>query len=263
MDDFLSCEKSWIGNAYRIFGQTKQHSVIHAQKCEDVFKTVKSNAEAVGMRVNEKKTKLLCISPATGTEVSSYIRLNDGTKITSQPELKQLGFTFSARPTVDLHLDRTAKKFRARLWFIRHLKKAAVNKDDLLHVYKCFLLPIVDYASVVYHSLLTKQQAGELERLQSSALKIIYGWSDSYSSILQQTGLESLAERRQRLTDKFIVKAATNPKFKEAWFPTKTFVHHDLRKEKIYQEFFAKTERLYNAPLYYYRRRLNEIHTPE
>ena len=142
--------------------------------------------------------------------MTSYIRLLDGSKVSSQSELEQLGFTFSSRPTVDLHLEKTAKKFRSRLWFLRHLKKAGVSTEDLLHVYKCFLIPILDYASVVYHSLLTKQQSGGLERLQSSVLKIMYGWSDSYADILQHNGLEYLAERRQRLTDKFIVKTANN-----------------------------------------------------
>ena len=62
--------------------------------------------------------------------------------------------------------------------------------------------------------------------------------------------------------DKFLLKTAANPVYSEKWFPTKTFVRHDLRSEIFYKEFYAKTDRLYNAPLYFYRRRLNEIHTP-
>ena len=50
-----------------------------------------------------------------------------------------------------------------------------------------------------------------------------------------------------------------NEKFKD-WFPKKTFVHHDLRREKIFVEKFARTNRLYKSPLYFYRRRLNEIY---
>ena len=96
-----------------------------------------------------------------------------------------------------------------------------------------------------------------------AAMRIIYGWDVPYAEILEDNNIEYLAQRRQRLTDKFIMKAASDPKYQAKWFPIKTFVGHDLRKEKYYQEHYARTDRLYNSPLYYYRRRLNEIHTPE
>ena len=105
------------------------------------------------MTVNDNKTQLLCVSPAIHHQVNSYIEIDKQEKIMSQSELKQLGFHFSDRPTVTLHLEKVSAKFRSRLWFLRHLKKAEVDKADLVHVYKCFLVPILDYASVVYHPI--------------------------------------------------------------------------------------------------------------
>ena len=125
------------------------------------------------------------------------------------------------------------------------------------------MLPIVDYASVVYHPLLTNDQVKAIEWLQMAALKIIFGWKRSYSEILDENKVETMAERRQRLTDKFVVKTAKNPVYQEKWFKLKTFTHHDLRKEKFYEEKYARTDRLYNSPVYYYRRHLNEIHSPD
>ena len=179
VDDFLSCEKSWLGNSYKIYGEKKPISVVQAEQCEKFFATVKQNASEIGMRVKDRKTQLLCISPSNAGDYESYIRLGDGSKIVSQHELKQLGFFFSKKPTLDFYLSKIASKFRRQLWFLRHLKKALVSTDDLLHVYKCFLLPIIGYASVVYHPLLTASQANDIERLQSAALKIIYGWEKS------------------------------------------------------------------------------------
>ena len=138
-----------------------------------------------------------------------------------------------------------------------------MDTDDLLHVYKCFLLPIIDYASVVYHPLLTATQSNEIVRLQSAALKIVYGWEKSYQTLLEENEIEYVSQRRQKLTDKFILKTVSNPVYRERWFPIKEFIHHDLRKEKYYQEMHAKTDRLYKSPIYYYRRRLNEIHNPD
>ena len=155
------------------------------------------------------------------------------------------------------------KKFRRRIWIIRHLKQAQVPPCDLLDIYKAFLLPVIDYASTVYHSMLTKDQASRLERLQSGALKVIYGWREHYHDLLEDHQIESIHERRQRMTDKFILKAAKHPRFRRKWFQTKTFTHHDLRRELFFEEKFARTDRLYNAPIYYYRRRLNEIYSPD
>ena len=75
-------------------------------------------------------------------------------------------------------------------------------------------------------------------------------------TLLEWAGISNLAERRLRLVDKFLQKAINNP-VHSMWFPLKEFTHHDLRTEKIFEEKYAKTERLYKSPLYFYRRRLN------
>ena len=125
-------------------------------------------------------------------------------------------------------------------------------------MYRCFLLYVIDYASVVYHSLLTGDQASALDRLQAAAIKIIFGRKTSYRAALELSGLEHLGERRLRMIDSFIIKTADNPRFIH-WFPQRVFVHPNLRKEKIYLEKHARTERLYNSHLYFYRRGMNEI----
>ena len=192
-----------------------------------------------------------------------YVRLHNGKKIYGQDRLKQLGFFFGRKPTIDVQIEEMSLKFRKRLWYIRHLKAAGLPSEDLIAMYKCFLLSVLDYASVVYGPMISGEQAQQLERLQATALKIIFGLKHSYRELLEVSGLEPLVERRQRLIDKFILKAVKNDNITEAWFPTKTFIHHNLRHEKIFEEKFARTERLYRSPLYTYRRRLNEIYVHE
>ena len=116
---------------------------------------------------------------------------------------------------MDEHCANMALKFRKRLWYLRHLKAAGIEEADLLSIYKCFLLSILDYAAVIYGCMITKEQAHDLEMLQSSALKIIYGQALSYSKLIERSGVDTLEERRQKLIDKFIGKAAVNPKFQE------------------------------------------------
>ena len=150
-------------------------------------------------------------------------------------------------------------KFRRRVWILRHLKKANIPTGDLIKLYQSLILPVLDYTAVVYHSMLNKTQEVGLENLQKLALKIIYGKTGvTYISLLEQANIETLKDRRIRLTDKFIQKSVANKKY-SSWFPMKVLSDHDLRRERIYKELQARTTRLYNSPIYYYRRRLNDI----
>ena len=231
---------------------------VRARKSEDFFKTVETNAHSVGMSVNTKKTQMLCISAALHANVTSYIKINNEI-INDQESLKILGFMFGSKPDVSSQVNAMCKKFRRRVWVLRHLKKAGIPKPDLVRLYVSLVLPTLDYSSVVYHSMLNKTQCQQLEGLQKLALKIIYGVTGvTYTSLLERSGLSPLSQRRLSLVDGFIKKLVTNPRYRD-WFPTKEFIHHDLRKENIYVEKFARTSRLYNSPLYFYRRRLNNM----
>lgn len=141
---------------------------------ERFFKDLKLAAENIGMMVNDKKTQLLCISGNNGIAIEMSIRPSDGTKIKNQSTLKQLGFIFGDRPMLDAHIEYISSKFRRKLWYLRHIKKASCPAEDLVRLYKCFLVSILDFAAVVYHPILTQEQSDMLEKLQKSALRIIF-----------------------------------------------------------------------------------------
>ena len=121
------------------------------------------------------------------------------------------------------------------------------------------VLPVLDYTSVIYHSMLNNTQTNELEHLQKLALKIVYGVSGvEYNTLLERAGIPTLKERRLRMVDNFIRKTAVHPIYK-AWFPAREVTGYNLRKEMVYEESRARTSRLYNSPLFFFRRRLNCI----
>ena len=256
VDDFLGIEKLALCNDYKIFSTNRPYINIQAKTSEQFFEHVRTTAAEVGLRVNQKKTQILAISGAES--VSTYVDIG-GERIRSQDTLKLLGFTFDSRPNCNAYIDQMALKFRRRLWILRHLKKANLPREDLLSMYRCFLLPVTDYACPIYHSMIGMTQKLKLENLQAKALKIIFGFELSYRKILETYNIENLEERRQKQVDKFIILTSENPKFAEKWFPRRPFIHHDLREELIYEEKYARTDRLYNSPLYYMRRRRNEL----
>ena len=232
---------------------------LHAQESESFFKNVVRNVAEVGMRVNELKTQLLCLSTAIDSEVSSFIRTPTGQKIESGKCLKILGFHFDTNPSVECHVQELEKKIRKRAWIIRNLKKAGLSKKDVMNCYCSLVCPVLDYAVPVHHSMLNKCQIDGLEKLQRYIFKTIYRFDRSYSDVLQNESIESLADRRQKLFDSFALKMLSNPAVSGAWFLIKLFEHVNLRKERIFEEKYARTLRLYNSSLYAMRRRLNEI----
>ena len=148
------------------------------------------------------------------------------------------------------------RKFRARIRSLRHLGHVGFSESDLLRAYKSVILPVHDYCSCVYNSSLTQTKSNVLERLQAQSLKAIYGYQHSYRSLLQKSGLSSLQERRDKRDLKFASKCTQSERFKP-WFPLNP-IARNTRRPSIYQEFHARTQRLYyRSPMYNMRRRLN------
>ena len=156
------------------------------------------------------------------------------------------------------HVEVLRKRFRARLWILVHLRNAGFNETELVKEYKSILRPVHDYLCVVFHSMLSDAQDEALERLQSQALKLIFGWRLSYSRVRELAGVETLRSRRVELCDKFASKCLGSRRF-SAWFPLRDDVRRSARNTagEKYKEFFARCDRLKNTPLYYMRRRLN------
>ena len=62
---------------------------------------------------------------------------------------------------------------------------------------------VADYAAFVYHSSLTDEQDEAIDRLQNSALKMIFGPGLSARKMRAMSGLTTLRARRELLCDKF------------------------------------------------------------
>ena len=156
IDDLNVIEKIRHSDAVANFSVHKQVTHAHAPQSESFFKQISVRAAELKMRVNEGKTQVLCISSSKSSTVKSYI---DGeSRVGSGDELKILGFWFGTAPGVGLHIDKTEKKFRQRLWSLRHLKRAGMSTADLIFIYLTILRPVLDFAAPAYHSMLTKEQ---------------------------------------------------------------------------------------------------------
>ena len=109
-----------------------------------------------------------------------------------------------------------------------------------------------------FYSGLSDEQDELLERLQNQALKCILGSYISARKMRRIVGLESLKKRRITLCDKFAAKSLANPRFCH-WFPEKTgrTSARSGKTNERFREDKARCDRLFNSPIYYFRRRLN------
>ena len=259
VDDCLSLEKVCFSNGLKLQINGVEMSVVKAVKSEHHFCTVESNARDRGMIINNGKTKMLCISAARSYQSEPYLVSSDGTRIDCVQAAKILGFHFDTNPNVAAHMAVTQKKFKSRLWALRHLKHNGLTSNELVRVYQSMIRPIAEYCSVVFHSLITLKDSLELERIQAQALKTIYNWKASYGDLLEKSGLERLDTRRQIAFDKFAEKISQDKRF-AAWFPLRAARHNEPRlgSEK-YKLARASCTRYLRSPLNMMRRRLNEL----
>ena len=86
-------------------------------------------------------------------------------------------------------------------------------------------------------------------------IPLLYGQQKSYGALLEEAGLKTLKERRQEHFIKFAKKTSENVNYSEL-FP-KNSRRQSVRNPKVFLEKFARTDRLYNSPVYAMRRALN------
>ena len=80
------------------------------------------------------------------------------------------------------------------------LKRFQASAKDLCAVYQMYVRPVLEYASPLWHSSLTKHQSDQMELVQKRACRIILGNQyGSYAKALKQLELCSLVERREHL----------------------------------------------------------------
>ena len=209
------------------------------------------------MKVNCKKTQLLMVAPPNGCDNRSFIKLENET-IKSEDSLKLLDFMFGRDPNVAEHVSLIKKKFRGRFWSLIHLRNNGFKGDELMNLFNVFLRPVIEYCSAVYHSMLTKGQEKELERMQRQAVKLAYGWNESYEDICVIKNIKTLKERREEYVDRFVAKTIQSERFR-CWYPRRNEPEHEFRRFRAFEEYRSSTLRYYNSPMAFMRRRANDL----
>ena len=161
---------------------------------------------------------------------------------------KLLGLHVNDKLTWDDHVTSICLKSAKRLHFLKLLKRAAVSTDDLLYYYKSVIRPVTEYACVVWHSSLSKDQAARLESIQRRAAKVIFGNDNE-----DKNKLSSLADRREELARRFFDSVLNPSNCLHSLLPLKRDINiiAKLRHVNHYSGPITRTDRFKNSAIIY------------
>lgn len=257
IDDTTFVHNVSLANATRHITTGTTVETIDLEELEKRFESLRMNAKEIGMMINCNKTQLLCLSPNNGCRTTGSLGTEEG-QVAAVESLKLVGFVFGSSPDVSAHMGYLQSKFRAKVWLLYHLREAGIKGERLFRMFCIYIRSVLEYCSPVYHSMMSIGQAEQLESLQRHAARVCFGNDRPIRIVMEERGIESLAERRLARTDKFIIRAVNDPRF-GSWFQTRQEDAYNLRDRRAFFEAPARTSRLFNSPRHYFVRRANEL----
>jgi len=153
------------------------------------------------LTMNVNKTKLMIISRKRPTTSNSSIHpacvYVNGSPLEVMKCFKYLGVWISDDLSWSLHIESVCSRARRLLGFMYRFFSPHCDSETILMLYKSQVLPILDYACVVWDPHFEKDKL-LLESVQHFALKIIdKSWhAESHNALRLKYGLPTLEARR-------------------------------------------------------------------
>ena len=86
------------------------------------------------------------------------------------------GLTIQSDLKWDQQVEKICKKASKRLYFLSQLKRAKVQRKDLMKFYVTCIRPVLTYACEVDNFNVQEKQKSSLDRNQERAMRIIHGF---------------------------------------------------------------------------------------
>jgi len=206
MDSTLSLSNSAIQGVF-----VDDHTL-----CEKVGKNNKSSSECLlNMFNNEVKNIKMCMNPKKcitinvdfSKEKSTVPNIQVGSDhIPQQMKAKLLGVIINNRLKWDDHVTSIKSKVSKRISYLKKLRALGFKSCELLHSYKVFIRPVIEYAAPVWYPAITISQKRSIENIQRRIISFItkkHQMKENYSKTLNTLKLKSIADRMEDLIFKF------------------------------------------------------------
>ena len=212
-----------------------------------------------GMKINQKKTKIIVFNPCKSKDFMPEFPLN-GQILEVVEEMKLLGIIISSDLSWHANTEYIVTKANKRLWMLRRLQNLGAEKEDLLEIYRTQVRCVLEMAVPAWHSSISQLEKRNNERVQKSAFHIILGHDYiSYRNALKVLNLESLDSRRNQLCLKFAKKCEKNEKFKY-WFKLNENYKNTRTEKSRYCEVKSRLSRLQRSPISFLTNILNDYY---
>ena len=213
------------------------------------------------MKLNPKKTKNMIFNFSINNQFTSNVTLQDE-PVEIVSETKLLGTMIQSNLKWDKNTEAIIKGANKRMQMLHAARKFTSNIFDLKQIYTTFIRSKLEHSAVVWHSSLTQDNRTDLERVQKTAVKIIMGnkYKD-YNHSLKYLKLDSLYERREKLSLKFAKKCLRTEKA-ESFFTINQNKFRNTRNFEKYKVKYANTKRFQNSSIIYMQKLLN-LHEAE
>ena len=97
--------------------------------------------------------------------------------------------------------EKIVKSSNAAMRLLHAASKFINDRKILKEIYYVYIRSRLEHSAVVWNSSLTQKNINDLERVQKAAVRVIYGnnYYVSYLQALQELGMDSLADRREKM----------------------------------------------------------------
>ena len=210
------------------------------------------------MMLNQKKTKQIIFNFNRGKQFATEVALK-GEPLEVVDEVKLLGVIISKDLKWHKNTNYLVKKANKKMRMLHLAAKFTKNKDHLKHIYKTFIRSRLEFSSTVWHSSLTLANRQDLERIQKAALKVILGKDyESYEKSLKILNMESLDQRRESMSLKFVKNGLKNLNFSKL-FPLRRENHGmSIRQREKYHVTMSNTSRFKDSAVPFLQRLQNK-----
>ena len=211
------------------------------------------------MILNDKKTKAFVINYSKNYQFRPRLRVpGSSSDLEVLSSVKLVGVTLSADLKFHEHVNKIVKTANRKMWMLCRLKEFGMSQKDLIVIFTLFIRSKLEYSVPAWNASLTETDKEEIERIQKTMLKIIYGDEyEDYPSALEKSNLTTVEERREALCLAFALKCIHDAKHKNLFkLNENRSQHHPTR----YQPPFCQNERYRKSPIPYLTSLLNDYY---
>ena len=201
----------------------------------------------------------ICISPIIRIGRESWCLPYAGFFKEVVDSVKILGTVFNKELTWTENCSVIIRKVNARMQLLQKVLGFGATHKEMVELWKTYCRSVLEQSCIVWGSSLTEENKKDLERTQKTFTKLILGDKyTTYQEACKTLFLESLEDRRQKLTLTFAKQSLLNEKMLDLLPKRKQLHQMNTRKPDYYKVFRAKTKRYQNSPVILMQKLINQ-----